>query len=195
MIGTAAAPYVTADPAAEVDSAAVLTLNWFGHDPVERWAIFRNEDGQQTQIATCDTNIFTLEHLDPRYRYRLGIKAMEGDRFISPVSNWVRVTPSDFAATPDSPIVLPHTSLLVDSWPNPFNGSTQIRVRMPVAGRLEVTLYDLLGRRVAVLGRGHYAPGDHEITFDGSRLASGVYLIHVEGPQGAEVTRRLVLIK
>jgi len=40
---------------------------------------------------------------------------------------------------------------------------------------VRLSVYDILGREVAVLVNGMEAPGVHEVKFDGSRLASGVY--------------------
>ncbi len=73
------------------------------------------------------------------------------------------------AATPDA-------YALGQNYPNPFNPSTVLSCRLPVASSVRLAVYDMLGRQVAVLMEGSYPAGDYEVRFDGSRLASGVYL-------------------
>jgi len=83
--------------------------------------------------------------------------------------------------------------------PNPFNPSTTIYYGVPDAGHVELTIYDLAGRRVKTLIAGHVATGDHEIGWDGRdagghRVASGVYLYRLSADEFTE-TKRMVLLK
>jgi uncharacterized protein YjbI with pentapeptide repeats len=77
-------------------------------------------------------------------------------------------------------------------WPNPFNPTATIRyeVEEPVDTRLEV--FDIGGRRVASLHAGLADRGVHEATFDGSALASGMYLVRLS--QAGRVDTRAVLL-
>jgi hypothetical protein len=80
------------------------------------------------------------------------------------------------------------------AYPNPFNPSTVIGYQLSYAGKARLAVYDLLGRQVAVLVSGTMPAGRHQVTFDASGLASGVYLIRLEA--GGEVfTRRMTLLK
>jgi len=76
---------------------------------------------------------------------------------------------------------------LEQNYPNPFNPGTLIRYAIPGSmeyggGNREVRLvvYDVLGREVAVLANDSETPGEHEVFFDGSGLASGVYVYRLE---------------
>ncbi len=70
-------------------------------------------------------------------------------------------------------------SISASAYPNPFNPATQIRYTLPEAGRLEMSVYDVTGRLVQTLNEGFATAGSHEIRFDGSRLASGMYLFRI----------------
>jgi endonuclease/exonuclease/phosphatase family metal-dependent hydrolase len=90
---------------------------------------------------------------------------------------------------------------LFQNYPNPFNPSTQIEytiggVRDQGSGVSLVRLgvYDLLGREVATLVNEPQAPGKYRVQFDGSRLASGVYLCKLEWG-GHIATQKLSIIK
>jgi glucose/arabinose dehydrogenase len=64
--------------------------------------------------------------------------------------------------------------------PNPFNPSTVISYELRAASRVSLRVYDTAGRLVKELVNGWRAAGSHEVTFDGSDLPSGVYLLRVE---------------
>jgi hypothetical protein len=68
----------------------------------------------------------------------------------------------------------------VTAYPNPFNPETMIEFALAMEGDATVEVYDASGRTVAVLFRGRMSPRErHRVTFDGSGLASGPYLVRV----------------
>ncbi len=83
---------------------------------------------------------------------------------------------------------------LRQNYPNPFNPATTIAFDLPEADRVQVTVHDVLGRRVADLVDDHYRPGRHEVVFDAGHLPSGLYLYRLETSQGALV-KTMVLLK
>ena len=84
--------------------------------------------------------------------------------------------------------------LSVEAFPNPFNPSTTIRYSLPTSDHVVLRVYDILGREVARLVDGVQQEGRHEVSFDASRLPSGVYLYRLE--TGSEtVSRQLLLMK
>lgn len=68
------------------------------------------------------------------------------------------------------------------SWPNPFNPNTVIRYRLSVFGEIRVSVYDLLGREIRVLFNGNQFPGTHQVRFDATGLASGLYFVRITTP-------------
>jgi photosystem II stability/assembly factor-like uncharacterized protein len=70
---------------------------------------------------------------------------------------------------------LPVGFSLSQNYPNPFNPSTTIRYELPRALQVKLSVYDILGREVSVLVNERREAGVHEVKFDGSSLASGVY--------------------
>jgi photosystem II stability/assembly factor-like uncharacterized protein len=96
--------------------------------------------------------------------------------------------------------VNPHPGLPVEfsldqNYPNPFNPGTVISFALPQSARVEIKVYDLLGRLVATLLDGEtLAAGEHQRHFDGSHLASGVYLYTVKAGDVMR-TRQMLLLK
>jgi len=56
-----------------------------------------------------------------------------------------------------------------------------------------LTVYNLLGQRVATLVNGHMSQGAHIIQFDASHLASGIYFYAIQAGEFKEVKRMLLL--
>ena len=71
---------------------------------------------------------------------------------------------------------VPGMSALKQNYPNPFNPRTEIELEVAAPGRVTLKVYDLLGREIAVLLDEEKAAGAYSVSFDASRLASGVYV-------------------
>jgi lysophospholipase L1-like esterase len=91
---------------------------------------------------------------------------------------------------------------LLQNYPNPFNATTKIQFTIVDRQLTIIKVYDLMGREVATVVNEVKEPGTHTVQFDGSGLASGVYLYRLTAQQvnggqaGAFVqTRRLLLLR
>ncbi|TKJ38521.1 hypothetical protein CEE37_12195 [candidate division LCP-89 bacterium B3_LCP] len=93
----------------------------------------------------------------------------------------------------DDPL-MPETYSLEQNYPNPFNPLTTIGFALPEAGRVQLAVYNMLGRQVAQLVNGYREVGYHEFTFDGSGLASGMYFYRIEAGDFTAV-KKMVLVK
>jgi hypothetical protein len=96
----------------------------------------------------------------------------------------------------------PSVAALFQNYPNPFNPTTVVSFQLSAVSDVELTVYDVLGREVAVLINARKTPGNYDIRFDGSNLASGVYYCRLmarhtdKGQERAFVqTRNLLLLK
>jgi len=81
------------------------------------------------------------------------------------------------------------------NYPNPFRTSTEIRFALPEAAEVSLGVYDMLGRRVAVLANGQMEAGHHRARLDGSELSSGVYVYRLVAGDDFTDTGRMVLVK
>jgi len=84
---------------------------------------------------------------------------------------------------------------LNQNFPNPFNPSTQIQFSLPSTQEVTLKVYDIMGREVAtLLNNARQSAGSHSITFDASRVSSGVYFYRLS-TQNSSLTRKMTLIK
>jgi hypothetical protein len=73
--------------------------------------------------------------------------------------------------------------------PNPVRGTGTVRFRLPRAGRVSLSVYDVRGRRVASLIDGERDAGDQAIALPGQDLAPGVYSVRLTTPDGVANAR------
>lgn len=99
-----------------------------------------------------------------------------------------------FTSVPQSGNSHPQQMKLGANYPNPFNPKTKIEFSLPQANDVKLTVYDVLGRRVAVLVDGKRQAGQHLVTFDASNLSSGVYIYRLKA-NGFSQSRKMLLVK
>ena len=89
---------------------------------------------------------------------------------------------------------IPEKFYLNQNYPNPFNPSTTIQYGLTEAGPVNLTVYDILGRKVSTLVNTTQFEGNYSIRFDASQFASGIYIYHLVTNEGAK-TKKLTFIK
>lgn len=89
---------------------------------------------------------------------------------------------------------MPRDYVLYQNNPNPFNPVTTVDFEIANPGRVSLTVYDLLGRQVAILVDEELAAGRHRARWDARTQASGMYFCRliVASPNGASASRTAV---
>ncbi len=91
---------------------------------------------------------------------------------------------------------LPSGFSLEQNYPNPFNPSTTITFSVPHESLVTLTVFDVIGRKVAVLAeQAQYAAGSHQVTWNAGGYASGVYSYRMEADGKLIQTQQMTLIK
>lgn len=89
---------------------------------------------------------------------------------------------------------LPEGFSLSQNYPNPFNPTTNINFSLGKASAVKLTVYNVLGQKVATVIDSHMNPGSYTVQFDGSNLASGVYFYRFEAGD-LRLHKRMLLLK
>ena len=82
----------------------------------------------------------------------------------------------------------------VGSYPNPFNPQSTIRYNIPKAGYVILKVYNSIGKEVAELVNASQEAGSYSVIFDGTDLASGIYLYSIQVNDFAQ-SGKMLLIK
>lgn len=89
---------------------------------------------------------------------------------------------------------VPDIYSLSQNYPNPFNPSTRIEFALPKGEFVDLRLYDILGKEVAVLANGTFESGRHTLDLNLSYLSSGSYFYKINAGQFTD-TKKLMLMK
>ncbi|MBE2279972.1 MAG: Omp28-related outer membrane protein [Ignavibacteriaceae bacterium] len=88
---------------------------------------------------------------------------------------------------------LPETFTLNNSYPNPFNPSTNITFGIPYESEISLGVYSITGELVASIHNGTIKAGTHTIRFDASNLNSGVYVVVLKSEEGVKSIKTTLL--
>jgi hypothetical protein len=94
----------------------------------------------------------------------------------------------------DNESALPKEYSLKQNYPNPFNPSTNIEFSMKESGFVNISVYNLLGEKVADLLNGEMAPGNHQVEFKAEGLSSGIYIYKLR-TGNFEASRKMMLLR
>jgi hypothetical protein len=114
-----------------------------------------------------------------------GFKTSDGDHFGCYAPRHVSVI---------DPVDIPVDKMLLQNYPNPFNPSTVIGYELPEAAHVQLAVYDLLGREIAVLVNEITPAGRHQTVFNGQHLSSGIYVYRLQSG-GQLLTGKMLLMK
>lgn len=120
----------------------------------------------------------------------LGSVTDDGFKLILGAVKWVMDPTSDVEKAEG----LPTEYSLEQNYPNPFNPTTKITFSLPKDGITSLSVYNLLGEKVASLVNEELQSGVHSYSFDASRLSSGIYFYKLDSDK-VSLTKKMILIK
>lgn len=171
--------------------------------------IMKESDNSQSVIAkafyyggeadTTKIGAVTFENNDLKYKgfvIGLGFESFGNDNIAAEIMrktlNWI--ADRTLTSVDDKGVVAPLQFTLHQNYPNPFNPVTTINYTIAEANKVELTVYDALGRKVTSLVNEFKQAGSYSLVFDASRLASGVYYYRITSGSFVD-TKKLVLLK
>lgn len=89
---------------------------------------------------------------------------------------------------------IPAEFALEQNYPNPFNPSTVIRYAVKERTEIDLSVFDVTGRKITTLVSGMADAGNYEITFTANSLPSGIYLYRLQAGDFSDI-RRMVLLR
>jgi hypothetical protein len=95
---------------------------------------------------------------------------------------------------PEDITLVPDNYRLYQNYPNPFNPTTAISYKLSVVSDVELSIYNVLGQKVAILVSERQPTGDYSVEWDASGLASGVYYYELKTADFRDV-KKMVLMK
>lgn len=89
----------------------------------------------------------------------------------------------------------PTDYVLYNNYPNPFNPKTVIRYQLAENSNVELSVFNLVGQKIATLVSEDQTAGIHQAQWDAANFASGIYLYKLQTGSGFSQTKRMLLVK
>jgi hypothetical protein len=104
--------------------------------------------------------------------------------------NWF---PEQLTGVSERPTPVPMEFGLNQNYPNPFNPTTKINFMLATASNVKLTVYNMLGQKVATLVDTRMSAGPQSVVFDASSLSSGVYFYHLDAGKFSSDKKMLLM--
>jgi hypothetical protein len=93
----------------------------------------------------------------------------------------------------DDDVPLPEETSLLQNHPNPFNSQTVFTYLLSETGYIEISVYNILGQKVATMAEGEKTAGQHSLTWNADLLPSGIYFARLKTEQDSRTIKLLLL--
>jgi hypothetical protein len=90
-------------------------------------------------------------------------------------------------------LIYPTRFVLEQNYPNPFNPTTVIEFALPKQAAVKLSVYNILGEKVAELVNGTLSAGYHSVSFNASDLSSGIYIYKITAGNFVSVKKMMLL--
>ena len=91
--------------------------------------------------------------------------------------------------------LIPSGYSISTAYPNPFNSSVNIKVVLPLTGDIDIRVFNLAGREIALLAQGQQQAGQSLFTFDAIGQPSGIYLISYHLSENISGVQKVLLVR
>jgi hypothetical protein len=142
---------------------------------------------------------------DPEYSLCIDAGDPESNFIFEPMPNGGRINMGAYGGTEEAskstnlgmgqiPDEIPTEFMLHQNYPNPFNPTTAISYQLSENSFVDLSVYDISGKKITELLSGWREAGYHEVTFNASALSSGLYIYHIQSDEFTS-TKKMLLIK
>ncbi|QOJ29393.1 MAG: choice-of-anchor D domain-containing protein [Ignavibacteriales bacterium] len=189
---TAEVPVELTSFAAAISGSDVV-LNWSTASEVNNsgFSIERKAAGESfTSVSFVEGKGNTAEL--SRYTYT--------DKNVTPGVYTYRLKQIDFdgtfsySAEVEVNVEIPGVFELAQNYPNPFNPSTTIKFALPKDANVTLSVYSVLGEKVATIISGSLKAGNHVVNFDATKLSTGLYIYKLEAGEFS-ATKKMMFLK
>jgi hypothetical protein len=160
---------------------------------IENCIIVNNQYYQGVSSSAINPQTFDMNEINITKEGEISLRMMSDNVDAALPTDYLHVMPNTLGADLGAglfkkngtninmePIVNPEKLTLFQNYPNPFNPATIIQYNLPQSGLTKLIIYNLAGQEVETLIDQFQSAGEHEITWNANRLASGMYLCKVQ---------------
>lgn len=179
--------FVVKDASSQLEASPWYTVDWIGWKLIQ----WKMADGAIPWVGSADGVVNGSASFDS---FQLSYSETSSNNVGFYVIDDFSYSAVTTVAIDDDLSQKPTATTLNQNYPNPFNPSTSITFSLAKSGKAQLSVFDVLGRKVATLLNQTLSAGSHSVQFDASALSSGMYLYRLE--VGGEIfTHKMTLVK
>jgi len=153
--------------------------------------VITNFDWAKTDSTFLNTNPFVL----PSLKNGNHKVFLYNQSYIDlPIEQQTGLVAQNLLESDEPTISTPYEFSLMQNYPNPFNPATTINYTLAATGKVELKVYDIVGREVMTLVNDVQDAGSHSVFFNAVNLSSGIYFYRINSGSFQDV-KKMVLVK
>jgi photosystem II stability/assembly factor-like uncharacterized protein len=158
--------------------------------------LFAGSWGNGVFLSTNNGIIWNAFNTGPIGNYEINALVICGSEIFAGTNDgvWKRPLSDIITDAVDQNVKIPSQFSLDQNYPNPFNPATTINFSIAEVAKVTLSIFNILGEPAGVLKDEVLKPGVYNVTFEGSSLASGVYLYRLQAGNFIQ-TRKMMLMK
>ncbi|MFV1884304.1 MAG: T9SS type A sorting domain-containing protein [Balneola sp.] len=184
----------------QVQISGGFTFDWKGLETIpSEWKLTFHDYEKGTEIDMRSESKFVFDSEAPASKIAHSLSILNGPVAIAQKSKSagtrfaITITPSATSVNNEGETKVEGFALS-QNYPNPFNPTTTINYSVENSGPVTISVYNLMGQKVAVLINETKAAGSYNVTWNAANSASGMYYYRLEAG-GQTMTRKMTLIK
>lgn len=157
---------------------------WMALGYAETWAVTHDSGNSWITIPVTDSSdIYSVDFADSLHGIAVGL-----DGVILKYTN----APLGIINTEEN---MPVEFILHQNFPNPFNSETIISYEIHQVGFVNISIYDISGKLISLLGNGYRTPGKYDMRINAKDLAAGIYICRLVVNERKSLVVKMLLIK
>ncbi len=167
-----------------------ITLDLYLQGAIDTSVTFRELEEHAQLIDIVDSLGLTswTGHLEINWY----VDAISGGDTVRSFNGWTVFLDGPQQESPWGDNEIPTEYTVAATYPNPFNARLMIVVALPNAGRVSFDIYNTLGQKVTSIPEREYRQGYHQISWEATNLAAGMYFLRMNAPHGGGKVRRII---
>jgi len=178
-----------------VQKGGEFTLTWPNLEDIpDHWKVILTDTKSDTKIDLKIESLYSFELESKKIKKHRSDDSLINKQLSTTDQTRFMLTIGGVSTELVNGLSIPRDFRLGQNYPNPFNPSTTIEFDLPIQSSVRLAIYNIMGQEIAVLVDEVRVAGSHSVSWDASKIASGLYLYRLHAGNKT-IDRKMILLK